>query len=180
MEDERRAAINASILKIAEGDSRGIDEIYEAIGGRMLSVAIGVVRNRSIAEEVVQDSFVKIVRHASSFRRRENGSAWILKIVRNTALNKLRSEELRSGIPIEENFWIPDPAGERALERSENAMLLQSALETLDAGERRIVCEHYLAERTVREIAKAEGISKSTVARILARAEEKMRRALGP
>ena len=41
MDGSELRALEQSIAKIAAGDPRGIDEIYEAIGGRMLSVALG-------------------------------------------------------------------------------------------------------------------------------------------
>ena len=178
MDGEELRALEESLLKIAAGDSRGIDEIYDTIGGRMLSVAIGVVKNRALAEDVFQDAFLKLAQNAGKFRRRDNAYGWILTIVRNTALNKLKSERLRSGPGLEEFY---DLAGERSeTEDSENAVMVRDAPKVLTEEERAVVCDRYFLDLTVREIAKKRGIPTSTVARRLERAEARMRSVLAP
>ena len=178
MEQEVLHALAESVAKIAAGEVRGIDKIYDAVGGRMLSVALGVVKNRALAEEVVQDSFLKIAKSASQFRRRDNAYAWILTIVRNTALNKLKSEKRRSGTDLEQAYGLFDARAD--VERTENAVLVGQALAVLSEEEKGMVCDRYFGELTVREIAAKRGIPKSTVARMLERAEAKMRNALSP
>ena len=92
MTDSERTQINQYIEQIAQGSYTAIDSLAQMVSGRMLSVALSVVRNRALAEDVVQDSFLRILSKAATFRKGTNGYAWICKIVHNTALNALRRE----------------------------------------------------------------------------------------
>lgn len=57
--------INNFILYIAKGHPQALEALYENIGGRMLAVAFSILRNRQMAEDAVQDSFLKIAKNAS-------------------------------------------------------------------------------------------------------------------
>lgn len=105
LSDEDKSEVNHYILLIAEGDTNALRELYRLIGGRLLSVAQGIMRNRQNAEDVLHDSFIKIVRCANQFNRGTNGYAWLCKIVKNTALNKLKSENLRRAENIDDMFF---------------------------------------------------------------------------
>lgn len=174
--DERSEALAASLEKISAGDTQGIDEIYVAIGDRMLAVALGIAKNRAVAEEIVQDSFLKLAKYADRFRRRDNAYAWILKIVKNTALNTIRYESRRAGGGDVEVLPIADEREDPG--RRDDCLLAKSLLERLDPRERAVLVDKYWLDLTVRDIAARRGMSKSAVARLIASAEARLHRFL--
>ena len=128
------------------------------------------------AEDAVQDSFLKIAKNASRFERNTNGVAWVMRIVRNTALDYLKRERKISTVNVDECYDLgrDDPM----LERSENAVLLERALARLPEQERKVIYYRYYLDFTVRDIAKETGIPKSTVMRLIRTAEENLKKML--
>jgi RNA polymerase sigma-70 factor (ECF subfamily) len=83
--------LERSLLACANGDRTGLRNIFDREASRLVAVAQRIVRRRDLAEEVVQDAFIRIWTHAHQYSP-ERGSArgWIYAIVRNRALNMLR------------------------------------------------------------------------------------------
>lgn len=164
--------INSLIERIREGDINALSEIYKQASSRMLSIAMGIVKNRQLAEEIVQDAFLIIAKKAGQFKFKNNGYGWICTIVRNTALNTLKSEKRRMGVNIDSFYNLSD--NYNLLCEAEITDEIERALMNLDENEKQLIHLKYYGEMTVREIAKATNISKSSVDRILKRAEEKI------
>lgn len=81
----------AAIAACAGGDGAALHALYTHEGPRLLGVAYRIVRDAALAEDIVHDAFVRIWRHAASYRP-ELGEArgWIYSITRNLALNARR------------------------------------------------------------------------------------------
>lgn len=176
MQEDELRKINNFILYVAKGYSQALDAIYENIGGRMLSVAFSVLKDRYLAEDAVQDSFLKIAKNAHRFKPDTNGIAWICKIVRNTALDYLKREKRITKISLDDCFDLGET--DSGLERSENAIVLENALKKLSADQRTVIYYRYYLDYTVRDIAKETGIPKSTVMRLIQAAEENLKKIL--
>jgi RNA polymerase sigma-70 factor (ECF subfamily) len=81
----------ALLQRIARGDRAALAALFEAQAGRLLGVALRIVRRRDLAEEVIQDSFVSIWQSAARFDpARGSARGWLVTIVRNRALNLVR------------------------------------------------------------------------------------------
>lgn len=163
--------INGYIVQIARGNKSALEALADIVSARMLSVALSVVGNRAVAEDVVQDSFLCIYRKAYSFRG-GNGYSWICKITQNTALNRLRSEKRNMGCDFE---LFSLAADDNVEERATATIAVQQAMDGLSELEKRVVYQKYFMDFTVRDSAKSLGKSKSTVARAIASAEEKIK-----
>jgi len=68
-------------------------EFYELYSGKLFVVALRYMRDRDNAQDVLQDSFVKIFRHLDTFRFDSPLEAWLRKIVVNTALKALKKDK---------------------------------------------------------------------------------------
>lgn len=174
MTPEDRQRINNCIAQIAQGDNYALEALSRLISGRMYAVALSFVKNRMLAEDVVQESFVKVVKYAKKFLPETNGYAWICKIVQNTALNLLRKEKRFKTENIESFFDISDSFN--LAEQTTAAVTLNKAMSALTGTEKLIVYQKYFMEYSLRDIAVSVGKSKSTVQRIIVAAEEKMRK----
>ncbi|HEV7322947.1 MAG TPA: sigma-70 family RNA polymerase sigma factor [Ensifer sp.] len=81
----------SALAGCAKGDKTALRLIFDREAGRMVAIAERIVRRRDLAEEVVQESFIRLWTHAHQYQP-DRGSArgWIYAIVRNRALNLLR------------------------------------------------------------------------------------------
>ena len=101
MTEEMLAKIEYALGLIAAGDKAGVDLLYVHMGRVMLFIARSVA-GQDGAEDVVQESFLKIVKGISHYRRGTNGYAWVCRIVRNTALNYLKAAKRSAAADIDE------------------------------------------------------------------------------
>ncbi len=87
--------LDNQMTKLAAGDMSAFDEIYRETKGAVYYIALSVVRERMLAEDVMQNCYLKVIGNASRYRSGSNALAWIAKIARNEALNmtKKRSRE---------------------------------------------------------------------------------------
>lgn len=173
MNDGVKSQLNILIDAVARGDAESLDGIYELAGKRMFIAALSIVGDRASAEDVVSDSFIKIVRFAHKYRDDGEPLAWILRIVRNTALDFLRKRKRRTEVSTEEFFSLTDDS--YSPEKREAAVLLEQAMAKLLSDERRAVYMRYYLEMTVREIAVAMKLSRSAAERLIQRAEERLK-----
>lgn len=173
MTEQMRQKINSLILQIAKGDLSALEDLSRLVSGRLLSIALSVVGNRALAEEVVQDTLLRVVYNAKSFKPNTNGYGWMCKIAQNLALNALRREKRTQTVNIDECFSLAST--DDVFEQSAAHLMLKQAMEGLEPLERWILYQKYFMDLTVREIAAAVGKSKSAVQRALASAEEKVR-----
>lgn len=142
---------------IREGKDAGVDMLYDVLGKNMLAVARGVVGDKFVAEDVVQDSF--------------------LKIVRNTALNTLKAEKNKKTEDIDEFYALA--SGDDEEEKSTTKILVETLMDLLAPPiVKQMIYLKYFLDMTVREIAKEVGMSKSYVAKKIAEAEEFMKNRL--
>ena len=164
--------LNRLILAVADGFADSLDGILAVAGGKMTAVAASMV-GRDYAEDVLHDSFIKIARFAKSYRRGMNPYGWIMKIVRNTALDYIKSKKIRKEVSTEEFFSLTSL--DYSPERRENAIALEEALSKLERDEKKIIYFIYYLDMTVREIAAELNMSKSSVQRLKEKAEEKLK-----
>lgn len=171
-----REQLNEFLRALQGGEADALDGIYSCIGGRMFALALGIVQNRADAEDIVNESFVKLARGIKSYRIGTNGYAFVMRIVRNCAFDQLRRRKVRAEEDIDEFFRLTDERYDAG--RIERAILLEDALRRLTSEERKMIYYRYYLDFTVRETAKETGMSKSAVQRQIASAENKLRKLL--
>lgn len=153
------------IAACAGGDRAALRAIYERESAVLLAVAARIVRRRDVAEEVLQDAFVRIWRSAASFDpSRGSGRSWIFAIVRNRALNHLRDDR---HVPVEdeelEGYAAQVSELDDAFERLAHESALRRCLDRLDPTRRRAVLMAYVTGLTHGEIAGRLGAPLGTV-----------------
>lgn len=168
---DKREKLNILLAALADGAADCLDGIFEEAGGQMLAVALGILRDRALAEDAVHDSLIKIALNARKYKRNTSALAWIMTIVRNTALDSVRRRKRE--ISVEEIF--PLTSYDYGIGCRENALALESAIQKLDSDEQKIIYCRYYLDMTVREAAAALKISKSAAQRLQNRAEEKIK-----
>ena len=168
---------NALIMRIAGGDKNALGKLYELTSGYLLNMARAYVRDRSLAEDVVSETYLKAVRGAGSFDPKGNGLNWLFKIVRNTAFNlnsyekRRRHEDIEAHLDIADVFDAVDDA---RLDMKE----LRAVVRTLPREERALLYYRYWEGYTVRELAELTGKPVSTTQDALKRILKKLKNKL--
>lgn len=110
-------ALDKLIKKFIDGDSTVFDEIYSRTRKSVYYVALSVLRDKALAEDVMQTTYMRVLRGIKSYTLGTNANAWIVRIAKNEALNmkKVRMREL--SVDEHENLTLfgtaePDRYGE--------------------------------------------------------------------
>lgn len=171
--------IDHLLSRVALADRAAFDALYQLTAPRLFGVALRILNDRSDAEDVVQEAYVKIWRRARLYISSDDGAPlqWLTSVVRNTAIDWRRRRRFLNADPAVE---IPDdaPTPETAAAISGEARLLAECLETLDADKARLIRKAYFTGMSYAELSAAEatplGTMKSWMRRALARLRECM------
>ena len=149
-------------------------ERYEEVAFR---AAYLVVRDAASAEDVAQEGFVRARRHLDRFQRGEPFRPWLLRIVRNLALNEVRARGRREGLLARLGRLRPEtePGPELSSERTERSDIVLRAMEQLSSDDRHVLQLRYFLDLPEREIATVIGKRPGTVKSRLSRASARLR-----
>jgi len=155
-----------------------VTELVDRHADAIYRLALSVVRDPSLAEDVVQETIVKAWQSLGTFRGEGSMRSWVLSIAHNTAVSTLRRSRERATDPR----LMPDseePLGvERHSEGRADLRLLAAALETLDPVSRSIVVLRDVEGMAYQQIADALDVPLPTVKTRLLRARRELQRAV--
>jgi RNA polymerase sigma-70 factor (ECF subfamily) len=135
------------LRRCALRDRGAFEELYRAASPRLLACLLAILRRRDLAEEALQEVFVRIWRRADQFDGyRGRAAAWLVAIARYHAIDVLRGN--RGTVPLTDAAaaLLDDPAASMHLEAVESTMTgsaLLRCLEQLTAEQRRCVVLAY-------------------------------------
>ena len=129
------------------------------------------LRDRTLAEDAVQETFLKAYRSLASFRGECSEKTWLMKIAMNTCCDLRRAHRLRRIDPRRIPELLPQAAEPFA--PAEEALVTQ--VMQLPRKLREVILLYYYQDMTVTEIAVSLGISQSSVSGRLKRARGKLR-----
>lgn len=144
-----------------KGKKKAFDKVYEAYAGGMYFVVKRYVSDEDTAQEIVQESFIKIYENRKSYDVDKSIGAWIKTITINTAISYLRKNSRFVHIENESEFENEIEEIEPINEENRKVMLMK-ALETLPAGYRTVFNLYVLDNLTHKEIADYLSISVNT------------------
>lgn len=156
---------DSAIIRLFEArDERGISEVQDKYGLFCLRLARNITGNEEDARECVNDAWLRAWNHIPP-EKPENLRAWLGRIVRNLALNRLEKEraEKRSSVMTEcldewEDCLSASSGVEEEIDGKELTRLLNNWLETLPAEDRRVFVRRYWYGDSVKEMASRSGI----------------------
>jgi RNA polymerase sigma-70 factor (ECF subfamily) len=148
--------------------------LYEAYGARLYRYAVLLLADRTVAEDVVQEAFVRLVTAMRGRSGVEATFAYLATIVRNECYTALRKRRRRA----EDQAPILERAAPDATE--EERMILEAALRALPVEQREVVYLRVHEGLTFQEIADRCAVSINTVASRYRYATAALRRALAP
>lgn len=135
------------IDRVANGDQAAFRALYHASSAKLYGIALRILRRRDLADEVLQEVYVRIWSHAASFdAQRASPISWMAAIARNRALDEVRKVRPLSieDEPAAAEVADSAPMAFELIERDDDARRLADCLDTLQAERRDIVRLAYL------------------------------------
>lgn len=132
----------------------------ERFGDTVFRAAFGLVKNPQDAEDIAQEVFLNLVRHAPEFESAEHQKAWLLRCTINRCKSHFRSAWVRRTTPLEEHLSAP-------FTPEESTVL--DAVAALPLKYRQVIYLHYIEGYSTAEIAALLGSKQNTVLSQLSR-----------
>lgn len=157
------------IRRLSERDKSAFEYLYDHYSSALYSVVLRVVRSEDIAEETLQDVFLKIWDRIASYDSSKGRLfTWMLNIARNQAIDKTRSKEMSQGRKtddidnlvnkVDQSRWLSGSA-----ELAIDAIGLKDVLSRLPEEQRFVIDHLYLKGYTQSELAEEFNIPLGTV-----------------
>ena len=117
-------SLESLLEQTSSGNHAAFRALYDQVSPKLFGIVLRITRNRPMAEEVLQETFVKIWRNAEKFSP-EAGQpmAWLAAIARNRAIDRIRAEKVERSQPLDE-----EPALERLVAPSTGDPVAREAL----------------------------------------------------
>lgn len=153
------------VAAIADGDQAAFGRVYDRYRRLVFALALRVMGDRTAAEEVAQDVFLRLWHRAADFDpARGELAGWLVTVTRNRAIDRLRSRQQR-----ESSAWTPLPETPDTALWFASKVSTTSAVASLDSAQRVSQVMSALPEqqRRIIELAYYEGYSQSEIAALL-------------
>ena len=92
---------NALVERLKTGDNRAIDEIMEFYKRPLFAFIVRIINDNDTAEDVFQETWIRVIKRAGSFRGDSKFSTWLFQIALNISRDYLRKTKKRQFIPLE-------------------------------------------------------------------------------
>lgn len=174
-------APDAEALRLLRGGQRAhaFELLVSRYQGKVFRLAMSYVRNAADAEDLAQETFVRLWRALPMYDGRASLSTWCYAIARNTCLSELRRRRSRPTSPLDETAeprcTEPPETPPAADLRLDCATLLEALPET----QRQVVRLFYLEDRSYDEVSALLGMPLNTVRSHLHRARRRLALLLG-
>lgn len=167
-------------LRVAKGVVRGkswaVEEAYRMLSQRVMNQAMRILNDRSLAEEVVQDTFIDLLEKCRQIKEPSGVPGWVRKVATNHCLMKLRSPWHAKRIAGEDFDTMEESTADTSTSMERNAVHndLANALASLPVETRAVIWLHDVEGYTHREIGDLMGRTTSFSKSQLARGYEKL------
>ena len=168
-EQELEAEI-ALLRRVAQGDRRGFEELYDRFSRVLFSTAYRVLNNQEAAEDVLQDVFIQIWEKAPLYDpSRGKPITWAITLTRNKAIDRLRSTVRRNrlGDELEIEAQSQDQFDDRssfdALAAEDRGKLVREAIQKLSEDQREAIELAFFSSLTQLEISERLNVPLGTI-----------------
>lgn len=162
-------------------DPSGIEYLYDHYSSALYGISFRIVNSQELAEEVLQDSFVNIWKKIGSYDAAKSKLfTWMLNIVRNKSIDKVRSAEYRHADKSDTIMSVVSKVDEREnYQQQTDTIGLTEVMQTLNEEQRFVLEMVYLKGYTHSELAKEYKMPLGTVKTRLRSALMAMRQKIG-
>jgi RNA polymerase sigma factor (sigma-70 family) len=153
-------------LKVLEKDKRALETIYEKYEKLLFSFSIRMTQDHTLAEEVVQEVFIKLWRGIGVYDESKGKfSSWLLTVTRNSAIDLIRKRKRDTTVELDDRDSIQstDDSVEDQVEWQEEGTALRKAVSTLKEDQQKIIDLVYFKGHTQQKISEECNIPLGTV-----------------
>jgi RNA polymerase sigma-70 factor (ECF subfamily) len=191
-DDQLRTLPDPQLVRaVAAGQQAAFAELLRRYENAILTFCYSFTRNRESAEDLAQETFLRVYRNAARYQPVAKFSTWLYKIAANLCINEVKKDRLRPHLTLDEPAG-PDPQGTRVVERlaspeeappgqaarRETQELLRQAIDRLPDDQRTtlvLVEYHHLPYQDVAEVL---GVTVSAIKMRIKRARLTLREVL--
>lgn len=181
------------MIRYQRGDREAFAWLVRRHHQRVYNFILRLVKQPTAAEELAQETFLKIVKNSSTFKHEARFSTWLYAIARNLCIDHQRKQRLRrhasleqplpgdqTGRPLGES--LPDPSPRSSVERSTTkgrmAQAISAAVESLPEDQKEVFLLREVGGLPFKEIAEITGVGENTVKSRMRYALERLQQAL--
>jgi RNA polymerase sigma factor (sigma-70 family) len=125
---------------VQEGDTAQLAVLFERHHMALFHHLLALTRNRSVSEDLVQEAFFRVIKHARTYNARFSFPTWLHGIARNAYFDSLRKKSRETSMePLVAEMKSSAPMPEEMMSRQQDAAFLQSALEQLPDDRREVL-----------------------------------------
>lgn len=155
---EQRGSDAALAERLKKRDPNAMAELYDRFGRLAFSVIVGIVRDSATAEDLMQETFLRVWNRVQAFDSQRGAlGAWLLAVARNRAIDHVRSAGARMALNCFELEEREHPSMfvnmEQDLLSADNARRIRAAMSRLNANQKQVI-----------ELAYFEGLSQTEMA----------------
>ena len=179
--DRDKDGLASLLAEVASGDKSAFARLYGLTSRKLFGVALRILRDRSAAEDIVQEVYVRIWRNASSYDvNLASPIAWMASIVRHCAIDKLRKQKLETAEFGDESARVdacePDPAEE--IDMAQRRAIAFAAIRKMDPAKRDLILLAYVREQSRDSLARTFGVPTGTIKTNLRRSLLELRQSM--
>ena len=157
------------MIDVASNPSDAVERALDLFGNDILRLAYSYLNSREDAEDIVQDTLIRFMQSAKTFREEEHIKAWLLRVASNLCKDRLKSAHYQREVAMPEGY---DIAAEGKEESQENDIMKH--IMALPDKYRSVIHLYYFEEYSTREIAEILEKKETTIRSLLKRGREKL------
>lgn len=160
---------------LEDGDERAFRQLVERHQDRIFGYIMGMVKNRALANDLFQETFVRVIDamqdRRGSYTQQGHWISWVMRIARNATIDHIRKQKKWADVSNDDpddnrSFWerLPDdaPYADEELHRSEQREWLDEHIQQLSPEQREVLLLRQTTDLTFREIAELTDVSINT------------------
>ena len=173
-------SLSQLLAQCSLGDRRAFETLYRSAAPRLHGVALHFMGNKALAEDVLQESFVRIWNNASRYQPQvSTPMSWMINITRHQAIDQRRKHRDRRLTDQEQQAPVDNPPStHEPLSSDREARALNRCLDTLDVQQRLSISAAYFQGLTCSELAEHLAAPPDSVKSSVRRGMERLRRCL--
>jgi len=137
------------IDKLIQKDNQAFKIVYDQTKKGVFSIIISLVHNKTVTEDLMQDTYIKMIKKIRQYQKGRNFNAWLMQIAKNTALDYLRKSKKEFLYDPQDQDYI-----HASLKTNPKTYDVLDLVESLNEEEKQIVLLRAVAEYKFKDIAK--------------------------
>lgn len=158
---------------LIEKDNQAFETVYEHTKRGVFSIIVAIVKDKSQTEDLMQDTYIKMLKKINTYEKGRNFNAWLMQIAKNVAIDHTRKYKKVSVYDPIESSYVFDSTVD--VEPRQESYEMEEMLKPLNQIEREIVLLRIVSDEKFKDIATITGKPIGTVLWIYNKALRKMK-----